>query len=259
METMSASTILRVMLPCLLLGSVASAQPAFDDGGFLTPPRAVQNRKFTLDGKLDIGIAGSASLKRHLTEHFGGALNLSYGIGEYFAVDLFAGGGMGRLTNLAHRVRDTANLRGTMTDLANAGALLGTAQLGVRFTPLYGKFNLASELPVHFNLYFVGGAGGAMVEYNSILSCTQDIGTASRCDSFKSETAASMAFNFGGGMRFFFTERLSARVEVRDVLFFDRYNEGIVLNESASKPGTRVSNPGVTHVPLVLLGASFTL
>jgi outer membrane beta-barrel protein len=153
------------------------------------------------------------------------------------------------------------------TDLADAGALIGTGQIGVRFTPFYGKFSVASELPLHFNFYFNAGVGVAMVKYNGIIGCAADIpGGSTGCPgapddpaAYFAETKPAIAGNIGGGLRLYITKLVSARVEFRDVIFQDRYYSGLTLDKAASTRSTLASSPGITHVPLLMLGVGFLL
>jgi outer membrane beta-barrel protein len=229
------------------------------DEGFMQEPRSVAFRRYALDGRHDIGLFGDFSIKNKLTEHYGAALTWDYQFSEYLSSDLFVAGGYGGTTSLVDNIRETAKYSGTKDDLADAGALIGTAQLGARFTPFYGKLSLASELPVHFNLYFLGGVGAALVGYNGVLACASDLGTGSRCTGdFRKETLPTVAFNVGGGLRFWAGDLLSLRIEVRDVIYPDRYWQKVDLKKAAST-GQVAGSAGVSQTPLILLGLGFLL
>lgn len=230
------------------------------DEGFMKEPKSVAYRRFKLDGKSDLGVFGAFSMKNKLTEHFGGGFTYDYQLNEYLALDLMLEGGFGGLTNLASNIRATARLSGTGDDLADAGALLATGQAGLRFTPIYGKMNLSSELAVHFNFYFNGGAGAALVQFNSILTCKTNLGSSTKCpgDAFRTDTLPRPAFNVGGGLRFWIDDLLSARVEVRDIIFTDHFYEQVNL-KTPEGTGHASANAGVSHVPLVLIGVGFLL
>jgi len=229
------------------------------DEGFMKEPKSVSFRRYALDGRHDLGVFADFSIKNKLTEHYGAALTYDYQFNEYLASDLFVAGGYGGLTSLVTNIRDTAKYSGTKDDLADAGALVGTAQLGVRFTPFYGKLSLASELPVHFNLYFVGGVGAALVNYNGVLSCGADLGSASRCGGdFRSETLPTLGLNVGGGLRFWAGDTASLRLEVRDVIYPDRFYEKVDLKKPAST-GTVSGSTGFSQIPLILVGLGFLL
>jgi outer membrane beta-barrel protein len=232
------------------------------DEGFMKEPKSVAYRRYALDGKNDFGVFGSFSMKNKLTEHVGAAVSFDKQFSEYLSLDVFVGGGYGGLTNLALNVRDKWRATSNPgTDLADAGALLATGQLGLRFTPIYGKMSLSSELSVHFNAYFVGGVGGALIQYNSVLTCAVNIPSSStKCpgDNFRKETSPNVAFNVGGGFRFWITDHWSARVEVRDVIFPDRFYEKVVFKTPVGS-GQLSANAGISQVPLVLVGVGFIL
>lgn len=249
----------------LLTASVAEASSRIPrDEGFMRKPASVQNRLYSLDGTHDFAAFFAFSIQNQLTEHYGATLVWDYSFTEYVALDVMLGGGLGQLTSLAKDVRGTARATGRGADLEDAGALLGHGSLGVRFTSAYGKLSLSSELPVHFHAYAVAGVGAAFVNYHGVLSCASDRpsstgGGSSACPNgeFRSETGISPAFNVGGGFRFIINERFSVRLEIRDVIFFDRWYDQVEFATPASNPGELKS--GFTHVPLVMFGAGVTL
>jgi outer membrane beta-barrel protein len=251
------------VVACSVAASVARGEGIPRDQGFMKEPKAVERRIYSLDGKWDIGLFGTFSMKNQLTQYSGVGLNIDRSLGEYFALDLFTSGGIGGLTTLAKDLRNTpATLSGKFDDMAGGGALMATGQLGVRFTPFYGKLSLTSELPVHFHLYFVAGVGGALVDYHQVLGCEADlVGGACPDGVFHHEQKFKLAFNFGGGFRFYITKLISIRAEVRDVMFQDQEYLNVILtkpNTSRSLSGGPAT-VGLTHTPLVLLGIGFLL
>ncbi len=261
-------------LALALLPSVAGAKSLLPpDEGFMKEPKSVAYRLYSLSSKSDIGLYYALSMKNKLTQHNGGALTFDQQIGEYFAIDVFADAGAGTLTNLVTNIRFEAGLdptnpsRGRMTttgsDLADAGALIATGQVGLRFTPIYGKMSLSSELPVHFNFYVAAGVGAAYVQFNDILTCQSNLDGNNHCpggsspSGYRSQNLTKVGFNVGGGLRLYITQLLSLRVEVRDVLFPDQYLADVNF-KSPVGTGT-VTSSGVSQTPLVLLGIGFLL
>lgn len=258
-QMLRARALLAFAAAALVAGSAQATSRIPRDEGFMRPPASVQNRTFSLDAKHDLAAFFTFSIQNQLTEHLGGALTWDYSFTEYVALDVLVAGGMGGLTSFAHRVRDTAKKgNSNAADLEDAGALLAHGSIGVRFTPAYGKLSLASELPLHFHAYVVGGIGGAFVNYNGVLACSTDL-SGNKCPdgNFRSEYKPSPAVNFGGGFRFIIDQRFSARVEVRDVVYLDRWYNNVNLATPGSTPGDLES--GFTHVPLVMVGVGFTL
>ncbi len=246
----------------LALPAVAQAESLLPrDEGFMKEPKSVAYRRFKLDGRNDLGVFGTFSIKSRLTQHAGGAFSYSRQLNEYFAIEALVGGGYGSTTNLTSQIRQTpSKSTGTITDLADGGALVATGQVGIRFTPIYGKLNLSSELPVHFNFYFNAGGGAALVDFNSILACAQNPSSGTLCSAnvYRSEMLVRPSFSVGGGMRFWIDNLLSIRLEVRDIVFPDRFLEGIDPKQPANT-GTESASAGLTQIPLVFIGMGFLL
>lgn len=254
-------------LAAVLGARAAHAEPA---EGFIQPAATVQSRIFNLTGKNEIGVFGAFSLNNVLTQSEGISATYDYNFNEFISLEVLLGGSFGGLTDLAGNLRlETTNDQAfshntTTTDLSNAGALLGYGQVGARLTPLYGKVNLASELPVHFDLYLNLGVGAAFVQYNSILGCNETpSGSPASCpnNDFHKETLPTFAFNAGVGLRLFITQMISIRVEIRDLLFPDHYYRNLNLSMPV---GTYTSSnlypyPGITSVPLAFVGVGFLL
>ena len=74
-------------------------------------------------------------------------------------------------------------------------------ELDLLWAPLYGKISLFGEGILHFDVYLAAGGGV-----------------------FQTDEGTSPAFNFGIGQRFFLTDWLVARVELRDYIFPDTRN-----------------------------------
>jgi outer membrane beta-barrel protein len=213
---------------------------------------------------------GAFSINNILTQHEGGAFSVERNFGEYFGLELLLGGGYGGLTDLSSQLRLTPEAfnHTSTTDLANAGAINAYAQFGARVTPFYGKFNLAGELPVHFDFFLAAGVGFAYVTYNSILGCNEDIVTQSgvgTCpnNNFHSEAHPTFAFNAGGGMRLFINQLWTIRFEIRDMIFPDRYytNENLLETQTNNvfQPSNLYAKPGLTQVPMIFVGLGFVL
>ena len=81
-------------------------------------------------------------------------------------------------------------------------------ELDAIWAPFYGKISLFGEGILHFDTYIAVGGGV-----------------------FKTDAGLSPAFNFGVGQRYFLTDWLVARVELRDYIFPDtRDNESDLQN-----------------------------
>ena len=101
-----------------------------------------------------------------------------------------------------------------------------------RIAPIYGKFNLASELRVHFQAFLLGGVGAAEIHRESVNLCA-DPGTGA-CQNFQSSDALTPAGILGGGFRFYVNQRWSLRTELRGYLFRSSYKRDNDLTDPAS-------------------------
>lgn len=254
----------------LVVPAVAKADvhelPSLEDP--LPRPKAVHGRKYVLAGKHDIGLFGAANVSPKLTNHYGGALSYAYYFNEYFAIEALVGGGYAGVTGLGNVVRhpppnEPRKFSASEDDMPDTGALLALGQVGLRFTPFYGKVNIASELPVNLALYFVGGLGGAYVNYESMQACASkpsaqgsSADSGHVCDAYQSSQAPTFAFSAGLGLRFYIGD-FAIKTEYRSVFFPDSYRVGINGLDPASNPGTEAADAGLTHHPMVFLGGSY--
>lgn len=99
----------------------------------------------------------------------------------------------------------------TETDslLKNAPELQYHADLDVVWAPLYGKISLFSEGILHFDTYITAGPG-----------------------IFGTDAGINPAVNFGLGQRYFITDWLTARLEIRDYLYLDSRNDESSVRQS---------------------------
>src|SRR5436305_1160280 len=111
-----------------------------------------------------------------------------------------------------------------------------------RLAPFYGKFNLASELGIHFQAYGLLGAGAGMFHHESLNVCASS-GTA-KCTEFLKSDAVKPAGMLGAGMRFYFNDKWSLRAEFRAHLFPDSYKTGLDLTQPQST-GTDANYLGI--------------
>ncbi|MGZ6125468.1 MAG: outer membrane beta-barrel domain-containing protein [Myxococcales bacterium] len=217
----------------LLCAASAHAQEAIygPDGA----PTVVQRKLYQMTGRWEAGAAFGVALNTALVDQVGGLLSLSYHPNEWLDVGGEALLNHTALSGLAHNVR--ADLRprsqGQVGDeFRNDNQLRDGAFAIARVAPIYGKFNLASELRVHFQAFVLGGAGAAQVHRESVNLCA-DPGTGA-CGSFQQSDALAGVGILGGGFRFYFNQRLSLRTEVRSYLFRSSYKRGNDLTQPSS-------------------------
>jgi outer membrane beta-barrel protein len=189
-------------------------------------PTIVQRKLHTMTGRWEAGLAGGVALNTSLVDQYSLLFSLSYHPNEWLDLGADLLGDYAQLSGLSYAIR--ADLRprakGTLKDeFANAGQLRGGAFAMARLAPIYGKFNLASEVSIHFQAYLLGGGGVGYLHHESVNLCAT-AGT-SQCTNFQTSDAVKPMAEFGGGFRFYLGERWSVRTEVRSLLFADAYRE----------------------------------
>ena len=117
-------------------------------------------------------------------------------------------------------------------EFRNDNQLRGGAFAVARVAPIYGKFNLASELRVHFQAYLLAGAGAARIHRESVNLCA-DPGTGV-CQSYQQSDSVDPVGILGAGFRFYFNQRWSLRTEVRSHLFRSSYKTANDLTQPST-------------------------
>lgn len=224
---------LLIAAACLLAATAARAGGAVygPDGA----PTVVQRKLYTMTGRWEAGLAFASAMNTALVTQLGALASLTYHPNEWFDLGvegLFDDAG---LSTLAQNVRIDLRAR-TATphkdEFANDNQLRAGAFGVARLAPIYGKFNLASELGVHFQAFVLAGAGAASVHRESVNLCA-DPGTAA-CQSFQQGDAVKGVGELGLGVRFYLGQRVSLRTEVRGYFFPSSYKSDNDLTNPAS-------------------------
>ncbi len=245
---------LQLLAACLAFTAAAArAQDAIygPDGA----PTAVQRKLYSMSGRWEVGAAFGMALNTALVDQLGGILSLSYHPNEWLDVGAEGLLNHASLSGLALNAR--ADLRprapGQVGDeMANDNQLRGGAFAVARVAPIYGKFNLASELRVHFQAFLLGGAGAAQVHRESVNLCA-DPGTGP-CQSYQKSDAIEGVGVIGAGFRFYFNQRWSLRTEVRGYLFPSSYKRSNDLtNPSTGSPKSYLATVATFGAGLSLL------
>jgi outer membrane beta-barrel protein len=205
-------------------------------------PTVVQRKLHTMSGRWELGLAFDVALNTALVDQYGGVVGLSYHPNESLDVGAEVLAHRTALSQLALNVR--GDLCGGRPDpscrpktplkdeFANDNQLRLAAFGNARWAPIYGKFNLASELSVHFQAFLLGGVGAGAVHRESVNLCA-DPG-ATTCQNFQSKDQVRPVGEVGGGFRFYLGQRVSLRSEVRAYLFPSTYKEANDLTQPGS-------------------------
>jgi len=144
---------------------------------------AVRNRIFTPDGRFEVGVTWGITMLSMMTQHMNFNLDVGYNFNDSLAVVIAGGYGLGSHTSVAHEVFNEVGQKNPTPPPMGPGALavaadfqnlweLGPhAELNLRWSPIYGKMNLAGELPVHFQTFLTLGGGVGQFQFYSPVFC----------------------------------------------------------------------------------------
>jgi outer membrane beta-barrel protein len=198
-------------------------------------PTVVQRKLYPMTGRWEAGAAFGVALNTALVDQVGGTVSLAYHPNEWLDVAGELLLNRTGLSALAQNVRADLRPRSegqTGDEFRNDNQLRGGAFGIARVAPIYGKFNLASELRVHFQAFVLAGAGAAQVHRESVNLCA-DPGTGV-CQSFQQSDSVDPVGLLGGGFRFYVNQRWSVRAEVRTHLFRSSYKIANDLTQPSS-------------------------
>lgn len=162
--------------------------------------RAVSRRTFLKEGRFELAPMGGASANDPFFRAWTVGARGSYHFSEEFSLD-FGGAGavyQEQLDIFRALNVDPQVIADNVKDKLEAATLYGFADVGVTFSPFYGKIALASELVGHFDTFV---SGGLAVVIDS------------------AGTIAHPGLEVGVGSRLFLTRWLVLRADVRDYLY----------------------------------------
>lgn len=248
-RSLSPAVLFAALLPC---ASGARAQDVVygPDGA----PTVVQRKLHPMTGRWEASALFDVALNTALVDQSGGLLSLTWHPNEW--LDFGAEGLFHRtgLSALAQNVRKDLRARTPLPgrdEITNDNQLRAGAFGVVRVAPLYGKFNLASEVKVHFQGFVLGGAGLAAVHRESINLCAE-AGTGP-CQIFQANDATRLAGDAGLGFRFYFGQRWSLETQVRGYFFRSSYK----LASDPTVPSTGTPHGYLAVVATFDAGLSF--
>jgi len=189
-------------------------------------PTVVQHKLYTVTGRWEAVAMFDVALNTALVDQLGGVVGVAYHPSEWLDVGAEALINHTALSSLALNVRADLRAR-TATppkdEFANDNQMRVGGFAVARLAPIYGKFDLASEVKVHFQAFLLGGAGVASVHRESVNLCN-DPGTGT-CQNYQQSNATKLVGEIGGGFRFYFGRTWSLRTEVRGYFFPASYKE----------------------------------
>jgi len=198
-------------------------------------PTVVQHKLYPTTGRWEAAASFGVALNTALVDQLGGTVSLAYHPNEWLDLAGEVLLNQTGLSTLAHNVRTDMRPRSegqTGDEFRNDNQLRAGAFALARVAPIYGKFNLASELRVHFQAYLLAGAGAARIHRESVNLCA-DPGTGA-CQSYQKSDSVDPVGILGAGFRFYFNQRWSLRTEVRSHLFRSSYKTANDLTQPST-------------------------
>jgi outer membrane beta-barrel protein len=223
---------------------------------------AVQGKPYLMAGKFEIAPQLVQSVNDEFTSHSGIIVSGIYHLKENVALELSGGAFFwwddpssknpprlgGRDTDLTQEILDKERLKPERVKLYQYTWLL-TGDL--QWSPLYGKVNLQDLVLGQFNLYLSVGAGAMGIQLEKLTQTGQGPKQYETLPGpFNALPAMQLVTTFGGGLRFYFTDWLGIRFEVRDYVA-----PLAVLHDQVTSEST--SSFDVNNTLLAQLGVSF--
>ena len=245
------------LMSCLLL-LTAGAAFAEEETDVLVEKVAVRNRLFSVEGRWEIGANVGFSILSRLTEHYNLNLSVAINAKDWFGLEARGGYAISRHTSLADQIQTDFFANNTISkanDAADLWELTAHGVLGVRFQPIYGKINLMSELPIHFQFYLWAGGGVGYLKRQSMVLCAERR-SARECGAFLTENKISPLVSVALGFRVFLPfSGHSVKLEVRDWSYLDSFKIGV--DRATGAGGTNSPNAGITNLVQFDLGYAF--
>jgi len=261
----SLISFLAVLLASVTLTPVA----AFADD--VVEKVVVRNRQFRTEGAFEVSPLVGFSVTNRMTSTTNFQLGVGYNFSETFGLEGRGSFALSGLTSVGEQARqklfefDPKN-SAPVDEFQDLWRIQWSALLMPRWSPIYGKLNLATELPVHFQAYLSAGAGAVGLTQESVVYCqnSTSIGGSrpGECGGYLSEDKVTWAGAVGGGFRFFMNEMFMLRLELFDMFHPDEYRKGINRQRAeAETPGSaaeegKVTSAGLSNTLFFNVGAS---
>ena len=280
MERLVNRSLLTILATLLVAAGVV---PDFARADDVVERVVVRNRKYTTWQKFEVTPTVGFSLSNRLTNHTNFQLGLAYNFSETWALELRPGFALSSITDVGEQARDKVYAtdptqpgeRNRETDdFQDMWRMEWQALLMPRWTPIYGKLNLVTELPIHFQAYLTAGGGAVGLTHESAVYCQNSLALPAegepanrpgQCggngNGYLSDSRATWAAAVGGGFRFFLSDLVLLRLELFDMVYPDEYRVGIRRAEAEQEaPGSPAESgsveTGLTNVLMFNVGAS---
>ncbi|MDP2340382.1 MAG: outer membrane beta-barrel domain-containing protein [Deltaproteobacteria bacterium] len=224
---------------------VVQGKPFLAQGHFELTPQIAQSVNDSFTSHTGILVSGLYHLKENV------ALEATVGLFGWWDQPGVTGPRLGgRDTDLTVELKQKENLAPERVKLYQFPYV---AAGNLQWSPLYGKVNVQEAVLGQFNLYLSVGAGIMGLQLETLTPGIPDKKFVPLKGPGGVLPAMALTTSFGGGLRFYFTEWLGLRVEVRDyVTPLSVFQSGENAVDDADAPSF-----DVTNTVLAQLGVSF--
>jgi outer membrane beta-barrel protein len=184
---------------------------------------AVQRKAYLIKDKIEVSLMFSALFNDRFVQSYAPVASVTYYVAENLGLEAFGGYLFPGESSALNEIFEQTNLR---PQFAAQTQLLWAAGLGVQWSPIYGKLEVAGRQLGNFNFYLTTGVavGETRVECTAnFLIDPNKFGEGATCPDgprpvYEPNTFRPMGV-FGGGFRFYFNDTFGLKAEVRDYLF----------------------------------------
>jgi outer membrane beta-barrel protein len=232
----------RALALALLLGALAApgAARAAKGDAFEGKIEPISGQLYEKRHRLELTPSGQLSMNdSFFTKYFGG-LSATWHLTEFLAVSAsWAGGATGTTGSAVVCPANQGCVKAGPGALAQVpGRIRSIAGLELGWTPVYGKLNVLAQQVVHFDLGLRIGAD--FITADRVLAADQVAAGVT------ASSKGSPGAHLGLGARFFLTEALAVRLEVKDYLYQVTVPNGL----DASNRTTSLQNQLFTELGL---------
>ncbi|MBI4818246.1 MAG: outer membrane beta-barrel domain-containing protein [Deltaproteobacteria bacterium] len=174
----------------------------------------LMDKRFGKKSVHQLSLAFSTAMATKFVEDNGVMLTYGYNFSDLFGLELGGGFFFGQESNIMDEVR--AQFAGVEPPLSDLHQIQWMGIIDLVLVPLYGKMSFASELDPSYDLFILAGGGFAGLRKQSGY-----LDKASGNDTREYSTASKPIFNFGLGLRFYFSKLVALRLEFRDYFYPD--------------------------------------
>lgn len=187
----------------LVLPGVAQALQGGEDPSTLP---VLMDKQHGLGGTHQLSLSFSGAILTDYTTGLGASLSYQYGLSDLFGLELSGAFYSVGETELMKNIRASFS-RSAEPDLSDMYGIKYDALLNLVFVPVYGRLSFSSEFDPSFDIYVLAGGGlvGTERKYGA--------------DGSGTLSTTTVGFDWGLGLRIYFSELLALRLEYRSVYF----------------------------------------